>query len=507
LSALVVEVMKKDLIRSGRLDRFSSSAARYTSSIQTDPKIVREVVLVNSAHVLSLAKNRILEKHVARSLLLALRKVPEGIQLSDELEDVHASVEDYVNNVVGLEKGGMLNLAKSRNDQVATALRMALRNRLAQLGIEISELEATLARKAFVNSSMLMPGYTHLQRAQPVTVGHHLLAYAEMMFRSSERLLECYSRVNRCPMGAGALASSSFYTGREYVAELLGFGGLIENSLDAVSSRDFAIESIYICSQIMNDLSRLAEELILWTSSEFSFAEIADRFSSTSSMMPQKKNPVVPEIARARSAQVSGDLASSLGIVKALPLSYNLDLQELTANLWSAVEKTTDTVSVFSEVIETLTFKQANLSAATTGDESLFATEVADYLVQRHAIPFRTAHQRVGALVKNSKSRKVFSSLDQAQIRQFLGVPISQKQIRELTSPNKVLARRTSPGAPNPRLVKSASQKAIRSAQKYSDSFSKLRSRLKKAELALSREIDLAMKKITKVSGGEKTAS
>jgi argininosuccinate lyase len=496
LSTLVVESLKKDLIHEGRLGRFENSAARYTSSIDFDQEILDAVVRVNSAHVVSLAKSGILEQDVASSLLGALGKVPLNLDLDPELEDVHSVVEHYVTHLVGKEKGGMLNLAKSRNDQVATAIRIALRSKLLSLGKDLTKLGETLARRAEENAGVLMPGYTHLQRAQPVTVGHHLLAYEEMLERSSERILQCYARVNTSPMGAGALASSGFNPNRKEIASLLGFAGLVENSLDAVSARDFAIETIYICAQIMNDLSRLAEELIIWTSSEFSFARIPDAYASTSSMMPQKKNAIVPEIERARSAQVSGDLVAALGITKALPLSYNLDLQELTKNLWSAVNKTMDTVSIFSEMIEGLEFDKDALSKALE-DETIFSTEIADYLVRKFRVPFRSAHQRVGALVRESKEKNAFSSLDESQIQKFLGVPISKEEIDKLLDAKIVLSRRSTVGSPNPSLVERASKRSLIASSVTLRKLERLAASLTKAETNLANEIDLIMKRKT----------
>ena len=233
-----------------------------------------------------------------------------------------------------------------------------------------------------------------------MTLGHHLLAYFDSLDRDFSRLVDCYLRTDLSPMGSGALASTGFPINRERTAELLGFESILENSLDAVSSRDFATEAIYLCAQTMVDLSRLAEEIILWTTKEFSYAEISDAFSSTSSMMPQKKNAVVPEIFRAKTSQLLGDLVGAMSILKALPLSYNLDLQELTRNLWSATDKTISSVSIFSELMSEIEFNTKNMLESTTSDEFLFATELADCLVQKFKVPFREAHSRVGKLVR-----------------------------------------------------------------------------------------------------------
>ena len=443
----------EDILHKGRLGKFSDSAARFTSSIDIDPRLLEAVISINSAHVLMLSKQKILKPRVAADLLSALRKVPKGLKLSEVLEDVHMNVEDHVISSIGKDVGGMLNLAKSRNDQVATALRMELRDQILNIARALTGLESALISQARQNASVAMPGYTHLQRAQPVTVGHHLLAHFDSLERDMQRLMECFHRVNRSPMGAGALASTSFDIDRKATAASLGFEGLVENSLDAVSTRDFAIESIYVCAQTLCDLSRFAEELVLWTSKEFSFAEIQDRYTSTSSMMPQKKNPVIPEIARAKAAQLVGDLVGSLGIVKSLPLSYNLDLQELTRNLWSATDKTLDTLLVFGEMTRGIRFDRKALEEASKLDETLYATELADHLVRRYALSFREAHSRVGALVKHSKGPNPFSSLSQRDLERILGVPITQEEVESLLDPISVLSRRKATGSPNPRLV------------------------------------------------------
>ncbi len=447
-----------DVIHRARLGTFSANAAKYTSSVDIDKRILEAVVHINMAHALMLLQQKIISKPSASQILIALRSVPRDLKLNELLEDVHMNVEDYVISKTGKESGGMLNLAKSRNDQVATALRIALREELLVLIDELMALERVLLARALEEASAVMPGYTHLQKAQPVTTGHQLLAHQEIFERDLERLFQCYSRVNKCPMGAGALASSSFPLNRKAVASFLGFDGLVENSLDAVSARDFVIESIYVCAQIMADVSKLAEEIILWTSAEFSFATISDNFAATSSMMPQKKNPIVPEVARAKTAQVVGELTAALGIVKALPLSYNLDLQELTRNLWSATDKTRDTLQLFSQMIKELKFDEEAMRRAVESDETLFATEVADYLVKKHGIPFRDAHARVGALVKQAEFlghiKDAFTGIPAEEISSILGIKISKEELTELTDPLTVLSKRNTVGSPNPKLVK-----------------------------------------------------
>ncbi len=449
---------ESDVIHVGRLGEFSTDAARYTSSIDIDPRILDSVVEINLAHVLMLQKRGIIENETANKLVRALNEVPADLKLNAHLEDVHMNVEDYVIQNIGKDVGGTLNLGKSRNDQVATALRMTLRKSLLSIMRKLTFLQQVLVQEASQNHATLMPGYTHLQRAQPVTLGHYLLCHEEVLERDMERLLECYARVNKSPMGAGALAGSGLPLDRKMASALLGFNGLVENSLDAVSSRDFAIESIYVCAQIMSDLSSLAEELILWTTREFSFAVVSDSFTATSSMMPQKKNAIIPEVARARCSQVLGDLVASFGLVKALPLSYNLDLQELTRNLWSATDKTEETLDIFAQMIREIKFNSKQMIEAVRNDETLLATELADYLVRKYGLSFREAHQRVGALIKHADASgflpRAFSEVKEEDLRSVLGVEISKAELMGILDPNSVLSSRTAIGAPNPRLVK-----------------------------------------------------
>jgi argininosuccinate lyase len=453
----VFEMTKSNnILREGRLGRFDLGAADFTSSIDIDLRLLDAVVQINTAHVLMLRDQHILDSEIATKLVQTLRKVPRHMKLSSALEDVHMNVEDYVVSRLGKNIGGMLNLAKSRNDQVATAIRIALREMLCRIARALIDMESALISKARQQASTVMPGYTHLQRAQPISVGHELMAHFGALERDMSRLIECFHRVNSSPMGSGALASSSFDLDREKVASLLGFEGLVRNSIDAVSSRDFAIETIYVCSQILNDLSKFAEELVLWSSKEFSFVSIPDDFASTSSLMPQKKNPIVPEIIRAKAAQSIGDLTSALGITKSLPLSYNLDLQELTRNLWSTADNTLDSLVIFAKMVRLLEFNSDVLESDTRKDESLYATELADYLVKRHQISFREAHSRVASLVKYSSekhTRNLFSALTEDDLSRILKVSIKSEELESIVDPNKVLERRKNIGSPNPKLV------------------------------------------------------
>ncbi len=468
---LELKSKEKNILHEGRLGSYSATAAKYTSSIDIDGRLLSSVIQINEAHVIMLAEQGVIDLKHARDLLGAFGKIPKDLEMKDDLEDVHMNVEHLVISKIGKDAGGMMNLAKSRNDQVATALRMTLREQLIFLGESMVALENSLLAQAAKHADTIIPGYTHLQRAQPITLGHQMLAYFDSLDRDFARLVDCYLRTDLSPMGSGALASTGFPISRERIAELLGFESILENSLDGVSSRDFASEAIYLCAQTMVDLSRLAEEIILWTTKEFSYAEISDAFSSTSSMMPQKKNAIVPEIFRAKTSQVLGDLMGAMGLLKSLPLSYNLDLQELTRNLWSATDKTVSSVSIFSELMGEIEFNTKNMLESTTSDEFLFATELADYMVHKFEVPFREAHSRVGKLVRFAAEKgnagAQFTSIKPDVLSEILGVNLSSEDLLSITNPAKVLAKRKAMGAPNPKMVSEAARSRLKIVAKH----------------------------------------
>jgi argininosuccinate lyase len=471
--------VKDNILHKGRLGSFSEDASRYTSSIDIDDRLLPAVIKINTAHTVMLAEQGVLDQKIAKEILAALSQVPANLEMRDDLEDIHMNVENFTISKIGVEAGGMMNLGKSRNDQVATALRMVSREQLITIGNTIVLLEKALLDQAARHSKDVSPGYTHLQRGQPITLGHYLLAHFGSLDRNFARLVDCYLRTDLSPMGTGALASSGININRERTAELLGFPTLLENSLDAVSSRDFATETIYLCAQIMTDLSRLAEELILWTTQEFGFAEISDEFSSTSSMMPQKKNAIVPEIFRARTSQIIADVVGAMGIVKALPLSYNLDLQELTRNLWSATDKATSSIAILAMVIREIKFNNKKIGEAVTSDEFLYATELADYLVQKYRVPFREAHSRVGRLVRHSVqkglTRTQFTGLDLDKVNEILGITLSSQELASIVDPVVVLSKRKATGSPNPKMVLRACKAGQKAVAKHDVTLSSFR--------------------------------
>lgn len=387
-----------DLLRGGRLAPSRKEIIEFASSMKSDEKIIRHIIDINRAHVIMLVEKEIIDKSDGSKILGVLLGLKEKTVPRLDVEDAHMLVEEEVIGKVGLEIGGNLNLAKSRNDQVATAIRMELRIEILNLMEMTIDLQESLLHLAEKNIEAIIPGYTHLQQAQPTTFAHYLLAQFDVLERNLWRFIEIYRRINLSPMGAGALATSSFPISRERVAELLGFEGLIENSLDAVSSRDFLLETLAALSILAVDLSRFAEDLIIWSSIEFGILEIPDEFASTSSIMPQKKNPEVLEIIRARMSHILGDFAASSTIVKALPSTYNMDFQEATPKLWDAINTMKKSMWMLSELVRNLKVKENILGRPFTS--FLAATELANMLVRNCKVSFRTAHKIVGALVK-----------------------------------------------------------------------------------------------------------
>jgi len=404
-------------------------------------------------------EQKIIEWQDGAKLLHALSQL-SNMKLKTSVEDVHAAVEDEVIKRVGPEIGGNLHIAKSRNDQVSTAIRMELREILIDLMSSLVELQEALTKLAEKHVKTIFPGYTHLQPAQPVTFAHYLLSYADMLERDKKRSEEIHQRVNLCPMGAGALATSSFQINRERVAELLGFSEILENSIDAVSSRDFILETLAGLTIIAVNISRLAEDLIVWDSLDFGLIELPDSFSSTSSIMPQKKNPEVLEVIRARASHVIGNFVTSAATMKALPSSYNLDFQEITPRLWESMENVLSSLGMLSKLIPKLKVLLNKASNKTLLSFST-ATELANMLVRKYKVPFRTAHKIVGSLVRVLTEAKltpadVTPGLLQkvAQDSTGLKLKIDAEDIRESADLLKLVKAYKVRGGPSPVEVK-----------------------------------------------------
>jgi len=360
------------------------------------------------AHCRTLERAGVLSHRETTAILKGLNRVKSELDGSrfafvQEDEDIHMAIERRLTELIG-PVGGKLHTGRSRNDQVAVDLRLYLRNVIVALVEDLRQFQRVLVEQARGHLDVTMPGYTHLQRAQPVLFAHHLLAYVEMLERDRGRLRDALARVNVMPLGSGALAGTNYPLDRAYTAKLLGFPSVSENSLDAVSDRDFVAETLAAGAILIMHLSRLSEELVLWSSQEFQFVELPDAFCTGSSMMPQKKNPDVPELVRGKTGRVYGHLLSLLTTLKGLPLSYNRDLQEDKEPLFDALDQVGASVKVLTELIKGLTVRRDRMAMALAGGY-LLATELADYLVMK-GVPFRQAHGVVGRLVRFCTDRK-----------------------------------------------------------------------------------------------------
>jgi argininosuccinate lyase len=490
-----------DILRGERLAEAAPESAEFTSSVADDAPLINHVVKINMAHMLMLAKKGYVKKSDASACLKALKSLPKKFKMDPTLEDVHMNVESFVIDRAGADAGGQLNLAKSRNDQVATAIRMAARNRILEAISVIGEVSTALVLIAKKHSDWVMPGYTHLQRAQPTTLAHHMLAHNDAMLRNAERLFQCYNRVNQSPMGAAALGSVVLEVDRDYVAKMLGFDSLVENTMDAISSRDFAVEIISIMAITMADLSRLAEEIILWSSSEFSFAEVSDEHASTSSIMPQKKNPVVAEMVRSRAAIVIGDLAAVLSLVKALPLTYNLDLQDLTPKLWDACKNTLLSLRQMASMLKGIKFDKKKLESS--AETAIGAADLANHIAAYKGIPFRTAHRIVGVLAKEAAENG--EELSRITIKSLVAVSkriakkkvsMSRKEIETLLNAESNINRKTNKGSPSSRETAKMVQERTKRLSELIDDISKKMLHLQKADASL-------MLAVEKFQGGD----
>ena len=448
------------ILHGGRLKSVREDVAKFTSSIKDDARLLDAVVAINKAHVVMLAEQKILTKQDATVLLSTLSKASE-LQVDNSMEDIHMAVEELVLKEAGTEAGGNLHIGKSRNDQVATAIRMTLRSELLTLMRSLSHVQEHLAEVAEDHLETVILEYTHLQPAQPVTFAHYLLSYVDAFQRDMQRLQEAYTRVNLCPLGAGALATTSFPINRDRTASLLGFGGLVENSIDAVGSRDFVLETLAAITLVDVTLSRLAEDLIIWSSPDFGVVELPDEFSSTSSIMPQKKNPEVLEVIRARASHVLGNFVAAAAAVKSLPSTYNLDFQEITPKLWESIESLRASLDMVHKLVPKLKMTTAVSERALRS--FVAATELANLLVREYKVPFRSAHRIVGALVKTLADAKMtFADATPkllaraAQESTGMNLMVKSKDIKSLADPLKLVEACNVKGGPAPAEVKRA---------------------------------------------------
>jgi argininosuccinate lyase len=495
----VVETSR--LLRGGRLTSVNKDVVKFTSSIESDRKLLKPVIKINEAHVVMLMEQKIIDWYHGVRLLQALSELESKMKLKPYLEDVHVAVEEEVSKKVGQEIGGNLHVAKSRNDQVSTAIRIELRQSVLDLMNSVMKLEEALTKLAGKHVRTVVPGYTHLHPAQPVTFAHYLLSYVDMLERDLQRLEETYQRVNLCPMGAGALASSSFPINRDRVAELLGFSEVLENSIDAVSSRDFVLEIMADLTIIAVGISRLVEDLILWSSPDFGIIPLPDSFSFTSSIMPQKKNPDVLEVIRAKTSHILGNFLTSAATMKALPSSYNLDFQEITPRLWESLENVTGSLDMLSRFVKNLkvsknVFSKPLLKFSTS-------TELANKLVRKYKVPFRTAHKIVGSLIRTLIEHKLTLSdvtpeLLQRVIQDSSGLSlrIDVEDIHESIDPLKFVESHKARGGPSPTEV-------IRMLKVRKQWMALARSNLSKKKLELNKADDRLQSSVQSYSSSD----
>ena len=395
---------------------------KYTASIGFDYRLAAFDIQGSIAHAQMLGAQKIISAEDVKAIEQGLAEIAHEIEAGQfewllDLEDVHLNIEKRLTDKIG-DAGKRLHTGRSRNDQVATDVRLWLRASADQVSVALKKLQLSLLDLAESHFDTVMPGFTHLQVAQPVTLGHHLMAYVEMLSRDAQRFADCRRRINRLPLGAAALAGTSYPIDRELVAKKLGFDGVCENSLDAVSDRDFAIEFTFAASLVMTHLSRLSEELILWSSPRFAFVDIADRFCTGSSIMPQKKNPDVPELVRGKTGRVYGHLTALLTLMKGQPLAYNKDNQEDKEPLFDTVDTLLVTLEIYADMMRGITVNKDNMrQAASEGFAT--ATDLADYLVKK-GMPFRDAHEVVALAVRFAVDKKVdLSDLPLATLQQF----------------------------------------------------------------------------------------
>ncbi len=441
---------------SGRFkEPLSEIALKFSSSVDLDKQLYQEDIAGSIAHVEMLAAVKIISLEESRRIRTALRAIAKEIdsgklELSWEKEDVHMAIEQRLIQKIG-PMGGKLHTGRSRNDQVALDERLHLRGAIREMQKLTLQLQRVLLFKAEKYFDTIMPGYTHLQRAQPVYLSHHLLAYTSMFERDFERLTDCYKRLNKLPLGAAALAGTSFPIDRALVARKLGFDGVIENSMDAVSDRDYLIEFISVCSIVMTHLSRLAEEIVLWSSQEFNFARTDDAYTTGSSIMPQKKNPDMAELVRGKAGRVYGDLMNILTIMKGLPLAYNRDMQEDKFPLFDAVATTRQCLFIFSHILIHTKFDKNRFEEELKND-FLTATEIADYLVKK-GTTFRDAHAITGNIVAHAiEHKKSLAHLTLSELKRFS--PLLEEDMFDLLDPHKSIEHKKSAGSTSSQEVK-----------------------------------------------------
>ena len=465
------DTTKKDTgsstIWGGRFDGGPSEIMeRINASIDFDQRMYAQDIAVSKAHAVMLVEQNIISAEDGARISDGLDQILGEIEAGDfefktELEDIHMNVEARLTKIVG-EAAGRLHTARSRNDQVATDFKLWVRDELDQLDHDLHSFQSVLITRAEEHAATIIPGYTHLQTAQPVTLGHHLLAYVEMIGRDRGRVVDCRARLNENPLGSGALAGTSFPINRQTTTAALGFDAPTANSLDAVSDRDFALEYLSLASILSVHLSRLAEEIIVWASASFGFVNLPDSFSTGSSMLPQKRNPDAAELVRAKSGRVIGNLNSLLIVMKSLPLAYSKDMQEDKEPVFETADTLALTIAAMTGMFEEITFNSDNMLAAAMAANSN-AIDLADWLVRVLGKPFREAHHISGAMVKLAESKDCM--LEELSLEDMQGIePGITAEVLSVLDVEQALKARSSFGGTAPANVKDACAQA---RQKY----------------------------------------
>ncbi len=447
--------MSKKALWSGRFEKgMDEDVLAFTSSLTIDSRLAFYDVMGSLAHVKMLGEREILPSDdvelISNGLRTILRDIEDGrLQMDASLEDVHTNIEQRLTEIVG-PTGGRLHTGRSRNDQVSTDFRMYVRDSLLEAVAAIGELQRTLVKRAETEAESVMPGYTHLQHAQPVTLGFHLMAHAFRLDRDADRLMEAYRRMNLCPLGSAAMAGTTYPIDRKRSADLLAFDGPTENAMDSVSDRDFVLDAVYCCCTASIHLSSLCEELIMWSSPEFSFVEMDDAYSTGSSIMPQKKNPDIAELIRGRTGRPLGAMSGLLALLKSLPLAYNRDLQEDKEPAMEALDSLISSLRMAERMIATLKFNTARMRQMTERG-FINATDLADYLVVKD-MPFRQAHEVVATAVRNCiQQGKRLDDLTLDEMRSFSDV--IDEDVFEVISVDSCVERRRSYGGTSPHCV------------------------------------------------------
>ena len=436
----------------------------FNSSIQFDARLYKQDIAGSIAHAQMLGKQGIIEEHEVEQIVEGLKAIladieADKVEFSVDNEDIHMNIETLLTQRIG-DAGKRLHTARSRNDQVAVDTRLYVKEEIPVIISMILDLEQVLAEKAREHTDTVMPGYTHLQRAQPTTFAHYMMAYANMFKRDVTRLEDCLERLDECPLGAGALATTTYPVDRFQTAKALGFRKPTDNSMDSVSDRDYAIELLSALSILMMHLSRFSEEIILWCSWEFKFVDLDDAYSTGSSIMPQKKNPDVAELVRGKTGRVYGDLITLLTMMKGLPLAYNKDMQEDKEALFDAVDTVELCLPVFGAMVDTLTVRPKNMAKAAAGG-FINATDCADYLTKK-GMPFRDAYKLTGCMVSDCIAKD--KTLEELTLDEFKGYSgLFEKDIYEAIDLVKCCEGRTSYGGPSEASVKN--QIALAAAQ------------------------------------------